>query len=95
VHGLRKAEGEDQVDLGTVKWFNSKKGFGFITPDEGGADLFVHHSNIATEGYRSLQDGQRVEYEAAQGRKGPEATNVKPSTEESASPEESSSPLES
>lgn len=83
------------MGLGTVKWFNSKKGFGFITPDEGGPDLFVHHSNIASEGYRTLQDGQRVEYDAAQGRKGPEATNVKPSTEASASPEESASPLES
>ena len=63
---------------GTVKWFNDKKGFGFITPDEGGDDLFVHHSNIASEGFRTLAEGQKVTYEAAQGRKGQEATNVNP-----------------
>lgn len=63
---------------GTVKWFDEKKGFGFITPDDGGKDLFVHHSNIAMEGFKTLQEGQKVEYEAGQGRKGPEATNVKP-----------------
>ncbi len=61
---------------GTVKWFNDQKGYGFISPDDGGDDLFVHHSNITAEGYRSLQDGQKVEYEAGQGKKGPEATNV-------------------
>jgi CspA family cold shock protein len=61
-----------------VKWFNDRKGFGFITPDDGGDDLFVHHSNIASEGFRSLRENQEVEYEAAQGRKGPEATNVRP-----------------
>jgi len=66
------------VDTGTVKWFNDRKGFGFITPDGGGDDLFVHHSNIAAEGFKTLQDGQKVEYEAAQGKKGLEATNVKP-----------------
>lgn len=63
---------------GTVKWFSNKKGFGFIIPDEGGEDLFVHHSNINTEGYRTLQEGQKVTYEAAEGRKGPEATKVVP-----------------
>ncbi|HSV27462.1 MAG TPA: cold-shock protein [Sedimentisphaerales bacterium] len=63
--------------IGTVKWFNDKKGFGFITPEAGGEDLFVHHTNIATEGFRTLKEGQKVEYEPAQGRKGPEATNVK------------------
>ena len=66
------------MDTGTVKWFNDRKGFGFITPDGGGDDLFVHHSNIATEGFKTLQDGQKVEYEAAQGKKGMEATKVKP-----------------
>jgi CspA family cold shock protein len=66
------------VSSGTVKWFNEKKGFGFITPDDGGGDLFVHHTNIETGGFRTLKDGQRVEYEAAQGKKGMEATKVKP-----------------
>ena len=63
---------------GTVKWFNAAKGYGFITPDEGTKDLFVHHSNIVSEGYRSLAEGARVEYEAREGTKGPEATNVVP-----------------
>lgn len=63
---------------GTVKWFNGKKGYGFITPDDGGEDLFVHHSNIESKGFRSLQDGQEVEYEEGQGRKGPEARKVRP-----------------
>ena len=61
---------------GTVKWFNEKKGYGFIVPDEGGKDLFVHHSNITMDGFRTLQEGQKVEYEAVQGQKGPEATKV-------------------
>jgi len=65
------------VATGTVKWFNEKKGFGFIVPDDGGKDLFVHHTNITTEGFRTLDDGQKVEYEAAEGQKGPEATLVK------------------
>ena len=63
---------------GTVKWFNDSKGYGFITPDEGTKDLFVHHSSIVSEGYRSLAEGSRVEYEAREGTKGPEATNVVP-----------------
>jgi len=63
---------------GTVKWFNAEKGFGFIIPDDGGKDLFVHHSNIVTQGFRTLRDGQKVEFEVGEGRKGPEATNVKP-----------------
>jgi cold shock protein len=66
------------VNSGTVKWFNDKKGYGFITPDEGGEDLFIHHSNIMMEGFKTLRDGQRVEFEPGQGKKGPEATKVVP-----------------
>jgi len=66
------------VNSGTVKWFNDKKGYGFITPDTGGEDLFIHHSNIVMEGFKTLRDGQRVQYEAGQGKKGPEATRVSP-----------------
>jgi len=63
---------------GTVKWFNSDKGFGFIQPDDGGDDLFVHHSEIRTSGYATLDEGQKVGFEVGQGRKGPCATNVTP-----------------
>ena len=63
---------------GTVKWFNNDKGFGFITPDGGGKDLFVHHSAIQGSGFRSLADGARVEYESEDGPKGPKAINVNP-----------------
>ena len=63
---------------GTVKWFNNRKGYGFITPDGGGKDIFVHHSNIVGEGFKKLIDGQTVEYDETQGQKGPEATNVRP-----------------
>jgi CspA family cold shock protein len=66
------------VSTGTVKWFNSSKGYGFIVPDDGGSDLFVHHSEIKTEGFAKLNEGQKVEYEVGQGKKGPCATNVIP-----------------
>lgn len=61
---------------GTVKWFNDAKGYGFIAPDEGGKDLFVHHSNIVGEGFKTLAENAKVEYDAREGEKGPEATNV-------------------
>lgn len=61
---------------GTVKWFSDAKGYGFITPDEGGSELFVHHSSIVGEGFRSLAEGARVEYESVQGQKGFEARDV-------------------
>jgi CspA family cold shock protein len=61
---------------GTVKWFNDSKGYGFITPDEGSKDLFVHFSNIAGEGFKSLSEGARVEFESREGQRGPEATSV-------------------
>lgn len=66
------------MSIGTVKWFDAGKGYGFISPDDGGADLFVHFSEIKIEGYASLDEGQKVEYEVGQGRKGPCATNVRP-----------------
>ena len=66
------------MSTGIVKWFNASKGYGFITPDEGGDDLFVHHSEIKTQGYATLEEGQKVEYVVGQGKKGPCATNVIP-----------------
>ena len=66
------------MPTGTVKWFSDQKGYGFIVPDDGSKDLFIHHSNIAGEGFKTLQEGQKVEFEAAQGQKGPEAVNVRP-----------------
>ena len=61
---------------GTVKWFNDAKGYGFIQPDEGGKDLFVHHSQISGNGFKTLAEGAKVEFEAREGAKGPEASNV-------------------
>jgi CspA family cold shock protein len=62
---------------GTVKWFNDKKGFGFITPDNGDKDVFVHHTAIQMDGYKTLEEGQKVEFEVEEGPKGPQAANVR------------------
>ena len=66
------------MEKGIVKWFNDSKGYGFICPDGGGDDLFVHHTEIQADGFKSLKEGQAVEYEIGEGKKGPCATNVKP-----------------
>jgi CspA family cold shock protein len=63
---------------GIVKWFNAEKGYGFITPDGGGADLFAHFSAIQSSGYRSLEENQKVEFDVVQGQKGPQADNIRP-----------------
>ena len=63
---------------GVVKWFSDEKGFGFITPDDGGKDAFVHFSSIVGEGFRTLAEGAKVSYELGEGPKGPQATNVRP-----------------
>ena len=74
--GAAKEGKPKRMARGTVKWFDEDKGYGFITPEEGGEDLFVHYSNIEGEGFRSLEEGAKVSYEPARGRKGPEAQNV-------------------
>jgi CspA family cold shock protein len=68
----------EKMTAGTVKWFNASKGFGFIAPEGGGKDVFVHHSAIEGSGYKELTEGQRVEFESEQGAKGPQATQVRP-----------------
>ncbi len=64
---------------GSVKWFNEEKGYGFITPEDGSKDIFVHYSNIQGDGFKTLREGQAVQFEVGEGRKGPEATNVRAS----------------
>ena len=65
------------MPTGKVKWFNDSKGFGFITPDDGGKDLFAHHSNIQMAGYKSLKESQAVSFDVVEGAKGPAASNIK------------------
>ena len=77
--GPRNTKGGLQhMAQGTLKWFNGEKGYGFISPDDGGEDLFVHYSGIAGSGFKSLDEGAKVSYEPSEGRKGPQATNVSP-----------------
>lgn len=76
------------MPIGTVKWFSAEKGYGFITPDDGGRDVFVHFSGIVGEGHRSLDEGQRVSFAAEDGDKGPRAVDVRPAGAETAAPEE-------
>ena len=75
--GAPVGQGEMRVAQGTVKWFNSDKGFGFISLDDGGQDVFVHFSAIDSNGYRSLEENQRVEFDVTQGQKGPQAEHVR------------------
>jgi CspA family cold shock protein len=75
-NAAQTAEDIRSMPTGTVKWFNDDKGFGFITPDEGGRDLFVHFSGITGQGFRSLTEGAKVEYEQEESDKGPKAVNV-------------------
>lgn len=69
--------GDDHMARGSVKWFSAEKGYGFITPDDGTKDLFVHHSAIQADGFRTLNEGDKVEFEVTQGQKGPQAVNVR------------------
>jgi len=75
---ITKYEKRNTMAQGTVKWFNADKGFGFITPDDGGADVFAHFSAIQSGGYRSLEENQRVEFDVTQGQKGLQAENIRP-----------------
>jgi CspA family cold shock protein len=78
IGGIERAAGRKVMATGTVKWFSAEKGFGFISSDDGSADVFVHHSAIKTDGFRTLEEGKKVEYDIVEGPKGPQADNVKP-----------------
>ncbi|QKG24306.1 hypothetical protein ACTIVE_5949 [Actinomadura verrucosospora] len=78
VCGTGPTQKETIMATGTVKWFNSEKGFGFIEQDGGGADVFAHYSNIAAQGFRELQEGQKVSFDVTQGQKGLQAENIVP-----------------
>jgi CspA family cold shock protein len=73
-----KKGGLQEMPQGTVKWFNADRGYGFIEPDDGGDDVFVHHSGIAGSGFKSLEEGTKVSYEVSQGQRGPQAAKVIP-----------------
>src|ERR1700730_7228008 len=75
--GSYSSERETKMATGVVKWFNADKGFGFITQENGGADVFAHFSAIASDGFRSLDENQRVEFDVTQGPKGPQASNIR------------------
>lgn len=77
---MSRRDGKDGIAVaeGVVKWFSAEKGYGFITPDDGGRDLFVHHTQIKMDGYRNLEQGQRVTFESAEGERGPQAVDVVP-----------------
>jgi CspA family cold shock protein len=77
-HAAKVEHGGSALAKGKVKWFSDQKGYGFIVPDDGSSDLFVHYSNIVGDGFRTLQEDQEVEYEKSEGKKGPEATDVRP-----------------
>jgi CspA family cold shock protein len=77
-HASSTPEGEEKMAVGTVKWFNAEKGFGFIAPEDGSPDVFAHYSAITGSGYKSLDENQKVEFDLAQGPKGPQAENIRP-----------------